>query len=225
MDTQKNTKEELIYERFNSLPEIIRLAITESGWENKIRLIVRKYGLRIDQGGTLETKTLLFMLALIDVNEFEDSIKNEIGLDAENATKIITEIDTEVLAPIKEHIISFTEEEDIASEEELEEQKEVEPTRDDLLKEIEDQEEGAVVVPNNTNQNLPAEPAHLELTSANSTVPTAIKSTPQNQTPSPVAGPNPVSANPTNPVVNNLSVPKSESPQTVKFDPYRELPE
>jgi len=130
MDIQQTSTEEIVRERFESLPETIKEGIRTSDWENKIRKISEKHKLLLDEALVLEKNTFLFMLALIDLNQLKQSIKSELSLNTNQVSEIIAELENEVLHPIKQHIIDFMNKED---EETLD--------RDSLLKEIEDPEE------------------------------------------------------------------------------------
>jgi len=100
-----------IKDRFNELPEKIRAIITESGWENKIRNIAKNNNLHIDQGGAIETETLLVMLGFEGPEDYIENIKKEGNLTTEQADKIGEEVATDIFGQIRSALVESTDEE------------------------------------------------------------------------------------------------------------------
>ncbi|HMO78767.1 MAG TPA: hypothetical protein PJ997_01520, partial [Candidatus Paceibacterota bacterium] len=76
----QDQNQKIIVERFNSLPQKIKDAITNSDWEQKIRLIARQHNLVIGDAYILETNTLLIMLGIIDYDKYFETLKQELNI-------------------------------------------------------------------------------------------------------------------------------------------------
>lgn len=193
---EQDELKKLIEERMVQLPDVIRDAIVSSGWENTIREIVRKFNLRIDQGSSIETETFLVMLGIENKDQYLENIIKEAKIDKDTAQKITSEVSQKIFSLIKENIIKKTEE------------KEQEPDRESILKEIEKDEE------NETELAIPAQPS-VPSTQVNTMeqnqkiVEQDLKNTATN-------------AGATNTVAQKLQTPSVSEPKVVKIDPYRE---
>ena len=106
---EEKTSQQLIKERFKELPEAVQDAINESDWLTTLRSIISKNNLLIDQGLSIETETLLMMLGLENPKDYTKIIKREANLSKEQAIKIATEVEENILSVIKTNIIERTE--------------------------------------------------------------------------------------------------------------------
>lgn len=106
-ETEQNQK--IIVERFNSLPQKIKDAITDSGWEQKIRMIAVKHNLVVGDAYILETNTLLVMLGIIDYDEYHDTLKKEINLSEEHITNLVNDINEKIFYEIKHELRAINE--------------------------------------------------------------------------------------------------------------------
>lgn len=95
-----------IKDQFEKLPIGVQKIITESNWQEKIRLIVKNNNLRIDQGATIESETFLVMLGFDSPDNFIQNLMNEAGLTQEIAQKIENEVAETIFEPIKEILIT-----------------------------------------------------------------------------------------------------------------------
>ncbi len=129
----------VITQRFSELPQVIKTLITDSGWQFKIRDLVKKFNIRIDQGGTIEHEIFLVMMGFDDAKNFIQNVMNETGLDQKTTEALAAEVGTLIFDPIREALIAETNSEKNVpgggSSGPV-----VQPieSREDLLKEIED---------------------------------------------------------------------------------------
>jgi hypothetical protein len=105
---QDDTKK-IIEERFKSLPEKIQVAITESNWDDQIRLISQNNNLRVDQSSALETETFLTMLGLTNPNEYKENIQKELEIGGGLADTITKEVNDRIFREIKSFIVEVDE--------------------------------------------------------------------------------------------------------------------
>lgn len=129
----------LIEEKMLELPESIRDVIVKSGWVNNIRNIVKKYNLRIDQGASLETETLLIMLGMETEDQYKKNLINEAQIDSDTADKITEEVNVQIFSLIRNKLVEEMNKDEDAKISE----------RDMLLKEIEDKDENEIMIPSN----------------------------------------------------------------------------
>jgi hypothetical protein len=104
----ENTKK-IIKETFNQLPKIIQDAILDSGWEEKIRRIVEKNNLHIDQGAAIESLVFVTMLGLETPDDFIRNAKEQAEITDEQAFIISREIEREIFSEIREKLIEISE--------------------------------------------------------------------------------------------------------------------
>lgn len=106
MNNENSTQQEII-NRFNKLPSVVRDAITDSGWENKIRIIGNHYDLTVGQAGTLETETFLVMLGLTSPDDFIEQVTSRSNISQDIAQQIATDVNSQIFAPIRSHLIAL----------------------------------------------------------------------------------------------------------------------
>jgi len=106
----ENTKK-IIEEQLEKLPKDIRDAILSADLPEKFKTIANKHKLRIDQGGTLETETMLVMLGLEHPDDYTSNLKKEAGMSDEEAEKIAEEVSRTIFLPIRASLQKLHEEE------------------------------------------------------------------------------------------------------------------
>lgn len=99
-----NYTEEQLMEAYQKLPGDIQQAIADAETEKKITAIGERHNLHIDQIGELSDETGLVMLGLNHPNKFITNLINRLGLAPHEAETIAQEVNTEVLAAIRDTI-------------------------------------------------------------------------------------------------------------------------
>lgn len=95
-------------EQFLSLPESIQEIITESNWQEKVRLITEKNKIRIDQGAIVEHEVFLVMLGFDEPENFVKNLIKEAGLDISVAENIRKDVAVEIFSKIKSALVEKT---------------------------------------------------------------------------------------------------------------------
>ena len=101
----KITQEEA-RQQFDNLPPIIKEAIRQSNWRDKVKRIVQKNKLHIDQGQTLEDAVFSTIAGATSAVEFTKEIRDAAILSDQQAIKITKEIDSEIFQNIKYFLIN-----------------------------------------------------------------------------------------------------------------------
>ena len=122
-------------ERFESLPDDLKIALTSEEVDASIQSVAKKHFLHIDQTGELADETGLVMLGLTKTDEYISNLKERLGVPQQKASEIAKDIDEKVLRPIKASLIATSE----RSTEDLEqpEQEEI-LDREQIMKEIDE---------------------------------------------------------------------------------------
>jgi len=148
------TKEE-ITKAYESLAPIVRDVIDNSNWEDQLTVILKKNNLRIDQVSVIENNTVLVMLGLMSVGDFVLSLKEDADISNQDTIdSIIGDIETAIFAKIREALIqSTTTAADTAGKPgpvttpQPVATPRAEESREDILKQIEDPIESAIIAP------------------------------------------------------------------------------
>lgn len=122
-------------ERFESLPDDLKTALTSEEVDASIQGVAKKHFLHIDQTGELADETGLVMLGLTKTDEYINNLKERLGVPQQKAAEIAKDIDEQVLRPIKASLIATSEKNTEALEQP--EQEEV-LDRDQIMKEIDE---------------------------------------------------------------------------------------
>ena len=100
---------EQVMERFESLPDDLKIALTSEEVDASIQSVAKKHFLHIDQTGELADETGLVMLGLTKTDEYISNLKERLGVPQQKASEIAKDIDEKVLRPIKASLIATSE--------------------------------------------------------------------------------------------------------------------
>lgn len=103
-DKEKEEIKKMLAERFAALPLPVQKAITSADVEREMRTLAERHKLHVDQWEALENCVLTTLLGIKPVSELEKNIKNEVGVDADLAAKMTTDISLIVFEPIREEL-------------------------------------------------------------------------------------------------------------------------
>ncbi len=219
---------ETLEDRFSLLPKDIQTAVTSTDVVQKIEAIGKKRGLHVDQTGILAEETALVMLGETAPRDFPAKIRSSIGISEEIARGIVEDLNREIFAPIRSSLTS------IHAEKTPQEKAEILPTKEEILRHIEDTDYEKRVTP---PQSIPLVPKPIipvvaSPSSALPTQPLVQESTPlvkkvlppmPNLMEQKLSG---AFAAPAKQTINGGNErPAPQSPAQPKIDPYRELPE
>jgi hypothetical protein len=96
-----------ILEIYKALPKLIQDAITKSGWEKKIRDIVTKYKLRVDQGTQLENMVFGLMMGQLSAEKLYSAIVNDFELGEDQGKLLFQDVDDQVFGNIEDLIMKL----------------------------------------------------------------------------------------------------------------------
>lgn len=103
--------EEQLMEAYQKLPDDIQQAIADAETEKKVTAIGYRHGLHVDQIGELADLTGLVMLGLEHPNQFVSSLAKRLGIAPIEAETVAQEVNTEVLAELRNTIKKMAEQE------------------------------------------------------------------------------------------------------------------
>ncbi len=96
-------------ERFESLPDNLKTALTSEGVDASIQGVAKKHLLHIDQVAELADETGLVMLGFTKTDEYINNLKERLGIPQQKAAEIAKDIDEVVLRPIKSSLVGMSE--------------------------------------------------------------------------------------------------------------------
>lgn len=114
-----------IEERMREIPAPLAEAIRNSGWENIVFEIGRRYSLHVDDIGEIQNELILVLTGITHPDEFRSILINEIGIPSDKTDLIINDINEKINEKIKDflknHLDEEEKEEPVESQEESEE--------------------------------------------------------------------------------------------------------
>lgn len=105
------TNQKLIEERVAMLPPYIRTALGNINWGPEILNIGKKFGLHVDEMGTLQTETVLVLVGLVHPNEYPANLRQELHVPQEKIDGIVKDVNEKILKTIRQSLIDFIEHE------------------------------------------------------------------------------------------------------------------
>lgn len=92
----------IIQERFKKLPAPIQEKITSPDTQRLVQDIGKRYGMHIDEMGTLENELILVLLGLEMPQAFSLNIRKVSRLDEKQANQITQELNEKIFEPLRE---------------------------------------------------------------------------------------------------------------------------
>ncbi len=90
-----------IEERMQEIPAPLARAIQESGWENIVFDIGRKYNLHVDDIGEMQNELILVLVGITHPEEFRSILLNEIRIPSDKIDLIINDLNVQINEKIK----------------------------------------------------------------------------------------------------------------------------
>ncbi len=104
MNPSTSDFQQKVSERFKSLPAVVQGAILSANIQQHLREMATKHKLHFDEWDVLENEVMLTLLGFLRPEEFELNIKNEIGISAESAHALASDINVIVFEPIRREL-------------------------------------------------------------------------------------------------------------------------
>jgi len=186
----------ILEEKYRSIPDNVREAISSTEVNEKLQEIVNKYKLQLDEGEELTKEIGYVMLGLKSPDSFVKNIQRATELNRETAEKVAEDVNNIIFKDIKDSLREITQKQATDEEDDFDEIEQAR-VRDELLQEIEK--------PNGATTDLIKQPEQdLQVISQ----PRDNKQTPQNTPPS---------NSPVSTKKDEQTLPKKDT-----IDPYRE---
>ena len=131
----------VLEEKYNSVPENVRQAISSTEVSRKLRTIVDNYRLQFDEGEELTKEIGYVMLGLKSSDDFVKNIQKATELDKPTAEKIAEDVNNIILKDIKNSLRESTQKPDYKDDEDIFNEEEQERVRGELMTEIENSKE------------------------------------------------------------------------------------
>ena len=87
--------------KFDALPQQVKDFMNSNEIPNKITAIGEKYGLHIDQIGTIQEEVAAVILGMAKPDDFVEVIEERANLSTEKAISIATDVNVQILIPVK----------------------------------------------------------------------------------------------------------------------------
>jgi|GEM_PF-3415702 len=107
---------EEIQEKFDSLPESLRLAIIVAGADKKVNAIGREHGLNVRQISELLLKTHIVMFGFVHPDKFIEGVNGITGIPPQVVKGIVRDINDQIFKDIREDLIALAEQPQKAEE-------------------------------------------------------------------------------------------------------------
>jgi hypothetical protein len=96
--------QEEMKKRLVALPEVVRDAIASTDVQKQMRTVSDNHRLHIDQWAKLENEVMMTLLGFQDPVKLPQNIQSEVGVTAEVAQSLATDINTIVFEPIRQEL-------------------------------------------------------------------------------------------------------------------------
>lgn len=96
--------DDILKEQLAALPPPVRSAIMSADVEKGLRELADKHKLHLDQWQTLENEVMLSLIGLEPIAKLEENIKEEVGVGAETARALVSDIGEIVFEPIRREL-------------------------------------------------------------------------------------------------------------------------
>ncbi len=112
----ENTEfKQLIQERFERLPKVVRNAILSADVQKHMRELAEKQNLHIDQWETLENEVQMTLLGILRSEDLAANIQKEVGVSGDVATILASQISETIFEPIRKELERLLEHPDAAA--------------------------------------------------------------------------------------------------------------
>lgn len=100
---QKYSQEQFL-EKYNSLPQELKTAISSVDSSDIIQAISKKFGLQIDQMGELASETGLVLVGLTKPEEYIRNLKDRLQIDPQKSKEIALEVNSQIFSKVKDSL-------------------------------------------------------------------------------------------------------------------------
>ncbi|HEY4525178.1 MAG TPA: hypothetical protein VJL39_02335 [Candidatus Paceibacterota bacterium] len=90
--------------RFNDLPKVVQDSITSADVQEHLRKLADTHKLHLDQWQRLENEVMLTLLGFQPVEDLQQNLVHDVGVDGEVAKALAADISAIVFVPIREEL-------------------------------------------------------------------------------------------------------------------------
>jgi hypothetical protein len=116
--------QDILKTQFQKLPKNLQDAITSVSLQEKLKKVVKKFMLHIDQAGALENETVLVMLGLESSDDYRENIRRALNIADGRAEMIANNINQEIFLQIRETLKEISQTSENTGENSLDNKKE-----------------------------------------------------------------------------------------------------
>ncbi len=95
------TFDESVKQVMQTLPPVVRDYLIQGKYTTVAKILMDKYGLRIDQGGVLEREIMLLLMGIDDPTEFAQALAEEARLGQEAIQRIAQDVNDQIFVPLQ----------------------------------------------------------------------------------------------------------------------------
>ncbi|HUO50379.1 MAG TPA: hypothetical protein VMU25_02340 [Candidatus Paceibacterota bacterium] len=104
MSSENTAVSDKLQQRFQTLPKAVQDAIQSADVEKRMRALAETQKLHIDQWQALDNEVLLTLLGFQRVENLQENIQKEVGVDSTTAATLTENISKIVFEPIREEL-------------------------------------------------------------------------------------------------------------------------
>ncbi|MCR4274626.1 MAG: hypothetical protein NUW02_01065 [Candidatus Campbellbacteria bacterium] len=99
--------QKIIKEKFAQLPPALQKAFTEIDLLGRVRNIITKNNLRVDDGGLFEDEVMFILLGLEHPNNFIANLTTRLHVPLITIEKLVIDVEKEVFLPVRESLMKM----------------------------------------------------------------------------------------------------------------------
>jgi hypothetical protein len=108
--------QKIINDHLEKLPPYIRESLKHIPWANEILQIGKRYGIHVDQMGTLQLETMMVLVGIVHPDEYPKSLRQELNLPEETINNVVREVNERILKTIRQELIAYIEQQNNQTE-------------------------------------------------------------------------------------------------------------
>ncbi len=103
---EQNELQEILKQRFAELPKAVQEAIASADIQKHLRALAETSKLHVDQWDILENEVMMTLFGVTQVEDLQANIEKHVGVSAENAASLASNISRLVYEPIRARLES-----------------------------------------------------------------------------------------------------------------------
>ena len=100
----------IIKEKWEQLPENIRVVLSKFAWKDVLTAIGKKYKLHIDNLAILENETTMVLLGITNPGNLVNALEEQMKLPEDTVKSMVEDVDSQIFKRIRQQLIGASEE-------------------------------------------------------------------------------------------------------------------